>query len=86
MAQFLQLKVLHNHTMWLCQDTGWRMSLQVDPHSPDLPIIAVHTLALAVYGQGGQPKRLEYRTQRLPVESLLVHTITLRTRARLTEL
>ena len=58
------------------QDTGWRLSVQVDPNSPDLPIIVVHTLALTVDGQGGQPKRPKYRTQRLPVESLLVYTIT----------
>ena len=37
------------------KDTGWRLSVQVDPHSPDLPIIVVHTLALTVNGQGGQP-------------------------------
>ena len=37
------------------QDTGLWLSVQVDPHSPDLPIIDVHTLALTVNGQGGQP-------------------------------
>merc|ERR1719266_3216886 len=117
LAQLLQLEVLHNQTIRLCQDrlgryirveeyilgraltisywrelaskgeaadTGWRMSVQVDPHSPDRPLMVIHTPALTL--KEAELAERSIRTERLSVESLLVHTIYVRTRARLTEL
>ena len=66
------------------QDTGWRMSVQVDPHSPDRPLMVIHTPALTI--KEAELAERSIRTERLSVESLLVHTIYVRTRARLTEL
>ena len=84
------------------QDTGWRMSVQVwhcfcfgklhitiftfqvDPHSPDRPLMVIHTPALTL--KEAELAERSIRTERLSVESLLVHTIYVRTRARLTEL
>ena len=66
------------------QETGWRMSVQVDPHSPDRPLMVIHTPALTV--KEAELAERSIRTERLSVESLLVHTIYVRTRARLTEL
>ena len=65
-------------------DTGWRMSVQVDPHSPDRPLMVVHTPALTA--KEAELAERSIRTERLSVESLLVHTIYVRTRARLAEL
>ena len=30
------------------QDTGWRIAVQVDSHSPDLALMVIHNLALTV--------------------------------------
>ena len=63
---------------------SWRLSVQVDPHDPRRPLMVVHspTLSLAE----AQLAETSIRTERLSVESLLVHTIYVRTRARLTGL
>ena len=66
------------------QDAGWRLSVQVDPHDPARPLMVVHTPALTL--KEAELAERSIRTERLSVESLLVHTIYVRTRARLTEL
>jgi len=66
------------------QDAGWRLSVQVDPHDSARPLMVVHTPALTV--KEAELAERSIRTERLSVESLLVHTIYVRTRARLTEL
>ena len=117
LAQLLQLEVLHNQVMRLCQDrlglyirveeyilgkaltisywrelassevsneVGWRLSVQVDPHDTKRPLMVVHSPTLTL--KEAQLAERSIRTERLSVESLLVHTIYVRTRARLTEL
>jgi len=66
------------------QEAGWRLSVQVDPHDTARPLMVVHTPALTV--KEADLAERSIRTERLSVESLLVHTIYVRTRARLTEL
>lgn len=118
LAQLLQLEVLHNQVMRLCQDrlgsyirveeyilgkaltisywrelansdpihhdVGWRLSIQVDPHDTKRPLMLVHSPTLTL--KEAQLAERSIRTERLSVESLLVHTIYVRTRARLTDL
>ena len=117
LAQLLQLEVLHNQVLRLCQDrlglyirieeyilgkaltisywrelastdpsheVGWRLSVQVDPHDSKRPLMVVHSPTLTL--KEAQLAERSIRTERLSVESLLVHTIYVRTRARLTDL
>ena len=65
-------------------DVGWRLSVQVDPHDTKRPLMVVHSPSLTL--KEAQLAERSIRTERLSVESLLVHTIYVRTRARLTEL
>lgn len=65
-------------------DQGHRLSVQVDPHDPAKPLIVVHTPSLT--NKEAETAEKSIRTEHLSVESLLVHTIYVRTRARLTDL
>ena len=65
-------------------EVGWRLSVQVDPHDSKRPLMVVHSPSLTL--REAQLAERSIRTERLSVESLLVHTIYVRTRARLTDL
>ena len=65
-------------------DQGYRLSIQVDPHDPAKPLIVIHTPQLIA--KEAETAEKSIRTDHLSVESLLVHSIYVRTRARLTEL
>ena len=65
-------------------EQGHRLSVQVDPHDPAKPLIVIHTPSLT--NKEAETAEKSIRTEHLSVESLLVHTIYVRTRARLTEL
>ena len=65
-------------------EVGWRLSVQVDPHDSKRPLMVVHSPSLTL--KEAQLAERSIRTERLSVESLLVHTIYVRTRARLTDL
>jgi len=66
------------------QEIGFRLSIQVDPHDPARPLLVVHTPSLTP--KEAQMADRSIRTEHLSIESLLVHTIYVRTRSRLTEL
>ena len=66
------------------QDLGYRFSIQVDPHDPFKPLSIIHMPPLNL-------KDLEMterviRSENLSMERLLVHSIYVRTRARLQDL
>ena len=65
-------------------EQGHRLSVQVDPHDPAKPLIVIHTPSLT--NKEAETAEKSLRTEHLSVESLLVHTIYVRTRARLTDL
>lgn len=65
-------------------EVGWRLSVQVEPSAPSRPLVVQHTPSLSP-GEAELAER-SMRTERLSVESLLVHTIYVRTKARLQEL
>jgi len=65
-------------------EQGYRLSVQVDPQDTTKPLIVVHTPSLT--SKEAETAEKSIRTEHLSVESLLVHTIYVRTRARLTEL
>ena len=65
-------------------DVGWRLSIQVDPHDTKRPLMVVHSPSLTL--KEALLAERSIRTERLSVESLLVHTIYVRTRARLGDL
>jgi mediator of RNA polymerase II transcription subunit 14 len=65
-------------------DQGYRLSIQVDPHDPAKPLVVIHTPQLTA--KEAETAEKSIRTDHLSVESLLVHSIYVRTRARLTEL
>ena len=65
-------------------EQGHRLSVQVDPHDTAKPLIVVHTPSLST--KEAETAEKSIRTEHLSVESLLVHTIYVRTRARLTDL
>ena len=92
LAQLLQLEVLHTQVVRLCQE---RLGLYIRIEEYILgraltisyskrPLMVVHSPSLTL--REAQLAERSIRTERLSVESLLVHTIYVRTRARLTDL
>ena len=92
LAQLLQLEVLHTQVVRLCQE---RLGLNIRIEEYILgraltisyskrPLMVVHSPSLTL--REAQLAERSIRTERLSVESLLVHTIYVRTRARLTDL
>ena len=65
-------------------EQGHRLSVQVDSHDPAKPLVVVHTPSLT--NKEAEIAEKSIHTEHLSVESLLVHTIYVRTRSRLTEL
>ena len=65
-------------------DQGYRLSVQVDPQDTAKPLIVLHTPSLT--SNEAETAEKSIRTEHLSVESLLVHTIYVRTRKRLAEL
>ncbi|XP_071549261.1 mediator of RNA polymerase II transcription subunit 14 [Panulirus ornatus] len=63
---------------------GYRLTVQVDPTEPSKPLTVLHTPSLG--SKESEIAERAIRTDHLSIERLLVHTIYLRTKARLSEL
>ncbi|KAF2357663.1 Mediator complex subunit Med14 [Trinorchestia longiramus] len=63
---------------------GYRLTVQIDPYGPGRPLNLVHTPALPQ--KECEVAERAIRTEQLSMERLLVHTIYLRTKTRLTHL
>ena len=66
------------------QDLGYRFSIQVDPHDPFKPLSIVHMPPLNL--KDSEMTERVIRSENLSMERLLVHSIYVRTRARLQDL
>ena len=66
------------------KDLGFRFSIQVDPHDPNRPLSILHMPPLSIKDLELTEKVI--RSENLSMERLLVHSIYVRTRARLLDL
>ena len=66
------------------QDLGYRFSIQVDPHDSFKPLSIVHMPPLNL--KDSEMTERVIRSENLSMERLLVHSIYVRTRARLQDL
>ncbi len=66
------------------KDLGYRFSIQVDPHDPNKPLSILHMPPLS--NKDLELTEKVIRSENLSMERLLVHSIYVRTRARLTDL
>ncbi|KAG8232290.1 hypothetical protein J437_LFUL011231 [Ladona fulva] len=65
-------------------DTGYRLTIQVDPHDPARPLTISHLPSLG--SKESEIADRAIKSDLLSMERLLVHTIYIRTRSRLTDL
>ncbi|XP_064090575.1 mediator of RNA polymerase II transcription subunit 14-like [Macrobrachium nipponense] len=63
---------------------GYRLTVQVDPTEPSKPLMVLHTPSLS--SKESEIAERAIRSDHLSIERLLVHTIYLRTKARLSDL